>query len=86
MVFFSTHCVFFSFDMQGDGICITFCYVINVPLTRKRRFDAILLPRALVGICMKTLAEYYQMNTNTPGFQSFFSLFTLFHFEQISNQ
>ena len=38
-----------------------------------------------VGIHWKALAEYYQMSTNVPGFQSFSSVFGIISFDQISH-
>ena len=39
-----------------------------------------------VGIHWMVLAEYSQMYTHVPGFQSFFRAFALFCIEQISHQ
>ena len=39
-----------------------------------------------VGMCLKALAEFYQMITHLPGFQPFFSFFTSFTINQFSHQ
>ena len=36
------------------------------------------------GIHLKAILEYYQMNTNKPGFQTFCCYFTSFYFEKIA--
>ena len=45
--------------------------------TRMQRFFGKPPKPCHIGICCKALAEYSQMGTHVPGFQSFFSVFCI---------